>query len=147
MSAGALAFRKRIEEKAAKRFDVRSGLGIMKRIAIIIGLFFVASSGFFASVESALDFDTGPQAAISTDDQESSADPTRARRHFKRSSRVKSSPKSLPTVKRPHPRSWARTTQRPALREISPMGWMNEAGFTPRVSKSSVFQQTNVYRI
>jgi hypothetical protein len=141
-----LAFRKRNEEKAAKPFDVPSDLEIMKRIAIIICLFFVASSGSFASVEHSLDFDTGPQTAISTDDQESSPDATPARRHFKRSSRVKSSPKSLPSVKRLHPRSWARTAQRPAL-QISPMGWMNEAAFAPRVSKSRVFQQINVYRI
>ena len=144
---GGLAFRKRIDDKAAKSFDVRSDTGIMKRIAIVICLFFVASSGSFANAEHTLDFDTGPQTGISTDDQDFSADASPARRHFKRSSRVKSSPKSLPTVKRPHPRSWARTTQRPALREISPMGWMNEAVFAPRVSKSSVFQQINVYRI
>jgi hypothetical protein len=120
---------------------------MMKKCAIILFLFLFVSSSTFAAGEQAGDFVPEAQTAVSADDQDSSSDPNRARRYFKRTTRNQSSPKSLPLVKRVHPRSAARAGQRPAAREAASVGWVSKAPVAPGLSKTSVYQKINVYRI
>jgi len=119
----------------------------MKKSAIILFLLLFVSSSTFAASEQAGDFVPEPQTEVSADDKDSSSDANRARRHFKRPTRGKSSPKSLPLVKRIHPRSSARAGQRPASRETASGGWISKAPVAPGLSKTSVYQKINVYRI
>jgi hypothetical protein len=119
----------------------------MKKSAIILFLFLFVSSSTFAAGEQAGDFVPEPQTAVSADDKDSSSDANRARRHFKRPTRGKSSPKSLPLVKLIHFRSAARVGQQPASGETASAGWISKAPFTPGLSKTSVYQKINVYRI
>jgi len=106
---------------------------MVRRIAVSICLILFVSSSSFAAEEEAANFDPERQASISTDEKDSSSDANHARRILKRSPRGKSS-KSLPSLNRPP-------------REIALMGWTSEASFASNFSKSSVYQQINVYRI
>jgi hypothetical protein len=107
---------------------------MLRRIAISICLCLFVSSSSFATGEEAPNFDPKPQTSISIDEKDFASDANHARRLLKRSPRGKSSSKSLPSLNRPP-------------REIALMGWTSEASFAPNFSKSSVYQQINVYRI
>jgi len=106
---------------------------MLRKIAISICLCLLVSSSSFAG-EEAPNFDPKPQTSISIDEKDFASDANHARRLLKRSPRGKSSSKSLPSLNRPP-------------REIALMGWTSEASFAPNFSKSSVYQQINVYRI
>jgi hypothetical protein len=107
---------------------------MVRRIAISICFFLFVSSSSFSTGEEASNFDPEPQTSISIDEKDSSSDANNARRLSKRSSRGKSSPKSLPSLNRPP-------------REIALIGWTSETTVTANLSKSSVYQRINVYRI
>ena len=108
---------------------------MLRRVAISICLcLFVSSSSFATGEEEASNFDPKPQTSISIDEKDFASDANHARRLSKRSPRGKSASKSLPSLNR-------------LPREISLMGWTGEASFAPNFTKSSVYQQINVYRI
>jgi hypothetical protein len=107
---------------------------MVRRIAVSICLILFVSSSSFAAEEEAANFDPERQASISTDEKDSSSDANHARRILKRSSRGKSSAKSLPSPNRPP-------------RDISLIGWTSEKTVASNSSKPSVYQQINVYRI
>jgi hypothetical protein len=107
---------------------------MVRRIGISICLFLFVSSSSFAIGEQAPNFDPKPQTSISIDEKDSSSDANHARRLLKRSPSGKSSPKNLPSLTRPP-------------REIALVGWTSETTVASNFSKSSVYQQINVYRI
>jgi hypothetical protein len=107
---------------------------MVRKIAISICFFLFVSPSPFVTGEQAPNFDPEPQTSISIDEKDYSSDANHARRPLKRSPRGKSSPKSLPSLNRPP-------------REISLIGWTSETTVAANFSKSSVYQQINVYRI
>jgi hypothetical protein len=107
---------------------------MVRRIAISLCLFIFASSSSFVAAEPSTNFEEDSQTSFYSDDQDSSADANRARRTFKRSARGKSSLKSLPSLNRPP-------------RAISLAAYLRETSLIPGLSKASVYQQINVYRI
>jgi hypothetical protein len=107
---------------------------MVKRIAISICLFIFASSSSFVAAEPSTNFQEDSQTSFYSDDEDSSADANRARRTFKRSARGKSSLKSLPSLNTPP-------------RAISLAVYLRETSFIPPLSKASVYQKINVYRI
>jgi hypothetical protein len=81
----------------------------------------------------AVSFDADLQTSVWTSDDDFSAENAPGRRSLKRSQRGKSSPNGLRAVDKPMP-------------AISPIVRIREA-FISRYSRSSVYQQINVYRI
>lgn len=106
---------------------------MVRRIAISICLFIFASSSSFVAAEPSTNFQEDSQTSFYSD-EDSSADANRARRTFKRSARGKSSLKSLPSLNT-------------SPRTISLAVYLRETSFIPPLSKASVYQKINVYRI
>jgi hypothetical protein len=107
---------------------------MVKRIAISICLFLFVSSSSFVAAEPAANFEHDSQTSFWTDDGDSSAEANRTRRISKRSPRGKSPLKSLPSLNRPP-------------QAISFANYLRETSPVPGLSKASVYQQINVYRI
>jgi hypothetical protein len=107
---------------------------MVRRIAVSICLFLFVSSSSFVAAEPSTNFEDDSQTSFYSDDDESSADANRARRTFKRSPRGKSSLKSLSSLNTPP-------------RVISLAVYLRETSLIPPLSKASVYQKINVYRI
>jgi hypothetical protein len=107
---------------------------MVRKIALSIYLLVFLSSSSFAAAEPAADFEQDSQTSFWTDGEDSSADANRTRRISKRSPRGKSPIKSLPSLNKP-PQTISLASH---LRETFPV---------PGLSKASVYQQINVYRI
>jgi hypothetical protein len=107
---------------------------MVRKIAITICLFVFVSSSSFAAAEPTADFEQDFQTSFWTDDEDSSAEANRTRRISKRSPRGKSPLKSLPSLNRPP-------------QAISLANYLRETSPVPGLSKASVYQQINVYRI
>jgi hypothetical protein len=107
----------------------------VKQIIIGMTLFLFLGSSFLGGLEElSTNFDADSQTFLWTLDDDSSSDNTRGRRGLKRLQRGKSSLKGLRAVDKP-------------ARETFLIAWIKETEFLPRSPKSSVYQQTNVYRI
>jgi hypothetical protein len=105
------------------------------RIAISLALLIFFSFSSLASVERiAPGFEAESQTSLWTDDKDPSIETNRGRRVLKRYQRGKSSLKSLPKLDKPPSKGFL-------------FGWTRHASFVSHVSKSSVYQQINVYRI
>jgi hypothetical protein len=107
---------------------------MVRKIALSIYLCVFLSSSSFAAAEPAADFEQDSQTSFWTDDEDSSADANRTRRISKRSPRGKTPLKSLPNLHRPP-------------QAISLANYLRETCSVPGLSKASVYQQINVYRI
>jgi hypothetical protein len=107
---------------------------MLRRIAISICLFVFVSSTSVVAAEPAANSEYDTQTSFWTDDEDSSADANRTRRISKRSPRGKSPLKSLPSLNRPP-------------QAISLANYPRETSPVPGLSKASVYQQINVYRI
>ena len=106
----------------------------MRRIVVSFSLFLFVSSSSFVAAEPSLDLQQESQTSFRTDDEDSSAEANRARRISKRYPRGKSPLKSLLSLNRP-PQTISLASH---LRETFPVSG---------ISKASVYQQINVYRI
>jgi hypothetical protein len=107
----------------------------VKQITVGISLLLFLASSSLGSLEQISErLGVGSQSSLWTFDDDFSSDNARGRRSLKRPQRGKSSLKSFPVV------------DKPAL-VISPLLRIRETPCLPNFSKSSVYQQTNVYRI
>jgi hypothetical protein len=106
---------------------------VVKQIIGITLFLFFSSSSMGSFEELSASFDADSQTSLWTLDSDFSSETAR-RRSLKRSQRSKSSSKSLPAVDK-------------AARAISLVVRIREASFISQSSKSSVYQQINVYRI
>ena len=107
----------------------------MKQIGIGVTLFFFFASSFVGNLEElSAGFDVDSHASFWSLENDFSSENATGRRSLKRLKRGKSSLKSLPALEK---------TARIASTVI-PIG---EISFIPHSSKSSVYQQINVYRI
>jgi hypothetical protein len=107
---------------------------MVRRIAISICLCLFVLSSSFVAAEPSPNWEQDSQTSFRMDNEDSSSDANRTRRIFKKSPRGKSSLKSLPSLNRPP-------------QAIFLTGYLGERCFIPGLSKASVYQQINVYRI
>ena len=108
---------------------------MVKQIVIGVTLVFFFASSFGGSFEElSAGFDVDSHASIWTLENDFSAENATGRRSLKRLKRGKSSLKSLPALEK-------------TARVASTITAIGEISFTSHCSKSSVYQQTNVYRI
>jgi hypothetical protein len=108
---------------------------MVKQIVIGVTLFFFFASSFVGSFEElSAGFDVDSQASVWTLENDFSSENATGRRSLKRLKRGKSSLKSLPVLEK-IPR---------VVATVIPIG---EISFISHCSKSSVYQQINVYRI
>jgi hypothetical protein len=107
----------------------------VRRITISLTLLIFFSFSSLASVEQlAPSFEGESPTSLWTEEKDFSSDSNRGRRVLKRSQRGKSSLKSLPKVDKPPTR-------------IFLIYRIRQKSFASHFSKSSVYQQINVYRI
>jgi hypothetical protein len=107
----------------------------VKQIIIGVTLFLFLGSSFLGGLEElSANFDADSQTFLWTLDDDSSSENTRGRRGLKRLQRGKSSLKSLLAVDKP-------------ARVVSLIIRIRETSSIYHFSKSSVYQQINVYRI
>jgi hypothetical protein len=105
------------------------------RIAISLALLIFFPFSSLASVDQLTpSFEAESQTSLWTDDKDPSIETNRGRRVLKRSQRGKSSPNGLSKVAKPPSK-------------IPLIGRLKQSPFVPHSSKSSVYQQINVYRI